>query len=95
VRGYNLIIMAVIKKKTWPDLFEDILNGKKKFEFRVADFNLNEGDELILEEFDPKTGKYTGRSITKKVGYIKKFLLNEFNNRELIEKHGFYVIQLE
>ena len=29
--------MAVVKKKTWPELFEKTLSGDKGFELRVTD----------------------------------------------------------
>jgi ASC-1-like (ASCH) protein len=55
--------MAIIKKKIWPEHFEQVTSGKKKFELRVNDFEINEGDTLILEEWDPKIKEYTGRQI--------------------------------
>lgn len=88
--------MAVIKKKTWPDYFEAILSGKKKFELRLNDFDVKEGDILILEEWDPKTEQYTGRNIEKKVTYVGKFKINElFWPKEVIEEKGIQVISLE
>ena len=92
--------MAVIKKKIHPQYFDLVARGKKKFEFRIADFGVKEGDVLALEEWDPETKKHTGRSLIKKVGYVKKFTLEELEQefgqqRELIEQHGFYIIQLE
>lgn len=84
-----------MKKKIWPEYFEEVASGRKKFEFRAADFDLKEGDILTLEEYDPRTKKYTGRIIEKKVGYVSKFNLNDFGQRELLEKHGFYIISLE
>ena len=71
-----------------------VQSGKKKFEFRVADFDIKEGDTLILQEWDSKAKKYTGHKTVKKVGYTAKFNLDSFNQRELLEKHGLYVIQL-
>ena len=62
--------MKIIKKKAWSELFEKVLSGKKKFDIRLADFDIKEGDILILEEYNPKTKQYTGRVIKKKVGYI-------------------------
>lgn len=44
-----------IHKKTWPKSFQEIVDGKKKFDLRLADFELHEGDILILEEYEPKT----------------------------------------
>ena len=52
-----------IKKKCWPDYFQQIMNGKKNVEVRLADFELKDGDVLILEEYDPDTSTYTGRKI--------------------------------
>ncbi len=87
--------MAIIKKKTWPDLFELIKAGKKKFDLRLADFDIKEGDTLILEEWDPEKKEYTGRKIEKKVTYLLKFKLDSFGQKKEIEKDGLYVLQIE
>jgi len=87
--------MSVIKKKIWPEYFDKVASGVKRFEFRVADFDLAEGDTLVLEEWNPKTKAYTGRTLEKKVGYVLKASLDSFGQRELVEKHGVYVISLE
>jgi len=87
--------MAIIKKKTWPEIFELMKNGKKKFDLRLNDFEINEGDILILEEWDPETKEYTGRKIEKKVGYILKFKLDDFGQEELIKEKGMQIISLE
>lgn len=84
-----------IKKKVWPQYFELIKSGKKKFEVRVADFDVKEGDTIILEEWNPETKKYTGRTITKKAGYTLKFSLDSFGQKDLIEEKGLVVISLE
>jgi ASC-1-like (ASCH) protein len=86
--------MAIIKKKTWPEFFELVRTGKKNFDLRLADFDLKEGDTLILEEWDPETEKYTGRTLEKKVKYILKFNLNDFGQKDVIEQKGLYIIQL-
>jgi len=87
--------MANIKKKIWPKFFEKIKSGEKKFELRLADFKISKGDTLILEEWDPNTKGYTGRKIEKKASYILQFDLNTFGQKDLIEKHGLCIIQLE
>ena len=68
--------MAIVKKKIWPEYFEEVASGKKKFELRLNDFDINEGDTLVLEEWDPNTKSYTGRSIEKKVTYVGKFKID-------------------
>ena len=87
--------MAEIKKKVWPEYFQQILNGKKKFELRLADFDLKEGDTLILEEYDPETNTYTGRKIKKKAKSIIKFNPTRMHRPEEIKKFGFYIIEIE
>lgn len=84
-----------IHKKTWPKSFQEIVDGKKKFDLRLADFELHEGDILILEEYEPKTKKYTGRSIKKKVKSLAKFNPAEAHSLEDIKKFGFYEIEME
>ena len=87
--------MAIIKKKIWPDYFELIDSGKKRFELRLADFDIKEGDTLVLEEWNPGTKQYTGRKIEKLVDYVLKFELNDFGQKEKIEEKGLFIIQLK
>lgn len=42
--------MAIIRKKIQPQYFDAILSGKKNFELRLNDFDINEGDTMVLEE---------------------------------------------
>lgn len=88
--------MAIIKKKTWPDLFKEVLSGKKKFDLRLNDFDINEGDTLVLEEWDPKTKEYSGRMIEKNVTYIYKFKIDRsFWPEDQIKEKGMQIISLE
>ncbi|MBM4177190.1 DUF3850 domain-containing protein [Candidatus Gribaldobacteria bacterium] len=87
--------MAIIKKKIWPEYFELVKSGKKNFELRVNDFEVSEGDTLLLEEFNPTTKEYTGRVVEKKVGYVLNFKLDDFGQKALIEENGLVVIALK
>ena len=87
--------MAIIKKKILPEYFDLVESGKKRFEIRLADFSVQEGDELLLEEWNPDTKQYTGRTISKKVGYIFQFDLDKFGQKKEIEQKGLYVLGLE
>jgi len=87
--------MAVIKKKVWPTYFEMILWGKKKYELRLADFDVKEGDELILEEWDPDTKHYTGRTIKKNVTLVLKTKDVEFWPKEKTDEFGYQIISFE
>lgn len=87
--------MTEVRKKCWPEFFELILSGKKNSEIRLADFVLKSGDTLILEEWNPKTKKYTGRKLQKKVKNVQKVDVSKFHSMEEIKKNGFYLIELE
>ncbi len=87
--------MAIIRKKIDKEFFGLISSGKKQFELRVADFELKEGDTLILEEKDTKTGKLTGRRIKKKVKDFFYKPLNKLGQIKNLKKYGVYVILLE
>jgi len=85
--------MKIIRKKIWPKYFQLVRAGKKKFEIRLADFKIKEDDVLILQEWDPKNKRYTGRQLKKRVKYILKFKLDDFGQKEEIERRGLYTIQ--
>lgn len=87
--------MARIEKKVWPPYFQAILDGKKNYELRLADWECKPGDTLILREWDPKLKNYTGRALERKVTYVAKFKLDDlFWPEDEIKKYGLQVISL-
>lgn len=63
--------------KCWPAPFEAILRGVKVYELRQNDRDYRDGDELLIQEWKPRSqsrddGKYTGRQIRAKVGYVTR-----------------------
>ncbi len=88
--------MAIIKKKIHPEYFEVVSSGKKKYELRLNDFEISEGDTLMLEEWDPELKEYTGRSIEKKATYVGRFKIDElfWPEKDILEK-GIQIISLE
>ena len=88
--------MSIIKKKIWPEYFEVVVSGKKKYELRLNDFEINQGDVLVLEEWDPATNDYTGRTVEKNVTYVGKFKIDDlFWPKGEIEEKGIQIISLE
>lgn len=85
----------IIYKKVWKEYFELIKAGRKKVELRLADFNIDEGDTLVLQEWDQDTQQYTGREIKVKATYIIKTKDVPFWSKEEIDKYGFQIIQFE
>jgi len=88
-----------IVKKVLPDYFQDILDGKKKYELRLNDFEIEPGDILVLEEWtsaDHKNRKATGRVLEKKVTYLRKFKLQDLWWSEAdIKEKGIQIISFE
>jgi ASC-1-like (ASCH) protein len=88
--------MAVIKKKIWPEYFEAVVSGKKNYELRLDDFDINEGDIMLLEEWDPNIEEYTGRKIERKVTYVGRFKIDKlFWSEEQIKEKGIMIISLK
>ena len=55
-----------------------------------------EGDVLMLEEWNPATKKYTGRSVEKKVTHVGKFKIDKlFWPEQEIREKGLQIISLE
>jgi ASC-1-like (ASCH) protein len=87
-----------IEKKVWPEYFKQIMDGKKTFELRLNDFDISEGDTIILNEWDPETKEYTGRTLEKQVGYVGKWKIDDmtkFWSRKDIDDKGIQVISLK
>ena len=54
--------------KIFPEYFDGVRKGKKRFELRKNDRNFHVGDCLALNEWDGE--RYTGRSILVKIDYM-------------------------
>ncbi|OHA16451.1 MAG: hypothetical protein A3C79_02405 [Candidatus Taylorbacteria bacterium RIFCSPHIGHO2_02_FULL_45_28] len=90
--------MKKVEKKVWPEYFQQIVDNKKTFELRLNDFEIEEGDTLVLKEWDPKTKSYTGREIEKEVGYVGKWKIEELEKfwpKKDIDSKGIQVISLK
>ncbi len=61
--------------KTWPEYFQAVKGGIKRFEFRKDDRNYQEGDTLELHEYDHSTDSYSGDSVRVEVLYILPVVL--------------------
>lgn len=92
------INMAIIKKKLWKEYWDFFESGKKKYDVRLNDFEVNEGDILVLQECDKETGEYTGRELQRKVTYKGVLELDGSNfvwsQEEMLEK-GIVIMSLE
>lgn len=56
--------------KTWPEHYQAVLDGRKRFEWRKDDRGFTEGDVLVLQEYDPQREEYTGEALSVEVTHI-------------------------
>ena len=81
-----------IRKKTWTEVFDNILSGEKTFDARLANFDCKPGDILVLEEYDPKIKKYTGRKIEKEITFVLNTKKQKYLSQSDINKVGLQII---
>jgi hypothetical protein len=85
----------IIEKKIWPEFFADVESGKRNYQLRLNDFEIEEGDTLVLREWDPNTKEYTGRVLEKVVTQVHRFThddLTRFHTKEEILEKGLQII---
>ncbi len=88
--------MAIVRKKLWKEYFDLMSTDEKKYEFRLNEFDIEVGDTLILEEWDPEVKTYTGRSIEKTVTSVSSFKLDDLPwSREEIDEKGFKIFSIK
>ena len=56
--------------KCWPEPFEAVLSGRKTAEFRLNDRDFRVGDSILLNEWHPTTGVYTGRGCLRVITHV-------------------------
>ncbi len=61
--------------KIFPCYFRRVITGEKTFEIRYNDRGYKQGDYVTLCEWkmkngDPRTGRYTGREATYRIGTV-------------------------
>lgn len=84
-----------IEKKILPEYFKLVLNGKKKYDFRLADFDIKEGDILVLKEWNKEKQSFTGREIEKNVLYVGKTKGDTTWSQADIDEYGYQIISFE
>jgi len=83
-----------IRKKVKSEYFKAVIEGKKRFEVRLADFDCKPGDTLILQEQDEKEG-LTGREISCEVLYnFNTKDIEKFYTKKDIDKYGLSVLAI-
>lgn len=76
--------------KTWPEYYAPIEKGDKLFELRKDDRPYKNGDNVLLQEYDPKTETYTGKEMKFNICFILRDLPKSFGL-----KPGFCILGLK
>lgn len=84
----------IIEKKILSEYFDKVASGEKTYELRLADWECQPGDILILKEIDSNTKQLTGRSLKHKVGYVGKTKNLDFWSKTEVDKYGYQIISL-
>jgi hypothetical protein len=56
--------------KSWPQFFGPVVAGTRRHELRRNDRGYEVGDQVVLREWDPTDGRYTGRQATAAITSI-------------------------
>lgn len=55
------------------EFYVPVIDRVKTFEIRKNDRNFSIGDQIILNEWDEKLGKYTGRKVNGEITFITDY----------------------
>ena len=84
-----------IFKKVQHEYFEAVLEGRKQFEIRLADFKYRPGDTLILLEQNQGTKELSGRKLECEILFtINTKIAEKFWTKKKIDKYGLVVLSL-
>lgn len=62
--------MAEHELKIWPSFYRAVVDGTKRFEVRRNDRDFAVGDVLVLREWSPAAGGFTGSALVRRVSYV-------------------------
>lgn len=85
--------MTFIRKKVWPYYFQLMIDGKKNTDLRLADFEIEVGDTIIFQEYDPNSKGYTGREYPRIVVNVNHVNLDKFHTLDEIKEFGHFIIE--
>ena len=83
-----------IEKKLWLPRFQQVLDGLKKSDVRLADFEARAGDVIVLREWDPEKEDYTGRIVEKEISTVIKTKELPVGDND-VKKFGFQVLSFK
>ena len=84
-----------IVKKVQQKYFEDVSEGKKGFEVRLANFKCKPGDIFTLKEQKQGTKRLTGRKLDCEVLYkFNTKIMTKFHTKKELDKYGLVILAI-
>lgn len=84
-----------IYKKVQHQYFEAVLEGRKQFEVRLADFKYKPGDTLVLLEQKQGKKELSGRRLECEILFtINTKIAEKFWSKKKIDQYGLAVLSL-
>lgn len=84
-----------IFKKVQHEYFEAVLEGRKQFEIRLADFKYKPGDTLVLLEQKQEKKELSGRKLECEILFtLNTKMAEKFWSKKQINKYGLVVLSL-
>lgn len=87
--------MKRVEKKILPEYFKLVECGIKTYDFRLADFDIQPGDVLVLKEWDAGKQAFTGKTLERSVSYVGKTKGDTTWSSEDIDRYGYQIIALQ
>jgi hypothetical protein len=81
--------------KCWPEFYNEVITGQKKFEFRLNDGNYKTCDALLLQEYSSHKKLYSGRSTKVRVTSVLEVEAIPFTGKGCIEIKKCVIMSIE
>ncbi len=95
INYFHLLASMKIFKKVQHEYFEAVLEGRKQFEIRLADFKYKPGDTLVLLEQKQEKKELSGRKLECEILFtLNTKMAEKFWSKKQINKYGLVVLSL-
>lgn len=81
--------------KSWSMFYKDIEKGIRTADIRFNDRRYAVGDCMILNEYDPVKGEYTGRKMPVEITYIQTNMSNPCAISQFALADGYCVLSIK
>lgn len=84
-----------IEKKIRQEYYDRVESGEKTYDVRLGDFSINQGDILVLKEWNEDRQAFTGRELEKQVTYVGRTKGDTTWPKEAVDEFGYQIISFK